>query len=109
MEVKRIAVIGSGTMGGGIVQVMAQAGVPVTMIDVDDEHLHRGQGTIERNLQRNVERGRMSDDDRNLALSLIDRSTRYEDTRDADIVIEAVFEDLKTKLDVFERLDELAR
>src|SRR5947209_5874687 len=108
MDVKRVAVIGSGTMGSGIVQVMAQAGVPVKMIDVDDEHLNRGLGTIERNLQRNVERNRMSDDDRNLALSLIDRSTRFEDVSDADIVIEAVFEDLATKLEVFERLDELA-
>jgi len=108
MEVKRVAVVGSGTMGSGIVQIMAQAGIPATMIDVDNQRLDGGMSTIERNLQRNVDRGRISEDDRNLTLSLIDRTTNYEDLRDADMVIEAVFEDLQTKIDVFERIDELA-
>src|SRR5829696_4822625 len=105
MEVKRVAVIGSGTMGSGIVQVMAQAGIPVAMVDVDEGKLDNGMNTIERNLQRNVERGRLSEDDRNLTLSMIDRTTNYADVRDADMVIEAVFEDLQVKRDVFERLD----
>jgi 3-hydroxybutyryl-CoA dehydrogenase len=109
MEVKRVAVIGSGTMGNGIVQVIAQAGIPVTMIGVDEPNLDQGMDTITRNLQRSVERGRLSEDDRNLTLSMIDRSTSFEAARDADVVIEAVFEDLATKLEVFERLDDTAK
>jgi 3-hydroxybutyryl-CoA dehydrogenase len=105
---QRVAVIGAGTMGSGIVQVLAQAGAPVTMIDVNEQVLERGAGAIERNLQRGVERGRVSDESRQLALSLIERSTQFERVRDADIVIEAVTENVKVKREVFERLDELA-
>jgi 3-hydroxybutyryl-CoA dehydrogenase len=108
VNVQRVAVIGAGTMGNGIVQVIAQSGVPVTMIDVNEQLLERGLGTIDRNLQRGVERGRMGEDDRQLALSLIERSTQFERVRDVDVVIEAVTENVKIKRDVFERLDELA-
>ena len=107
LDIKRVAVIGAGTMGNGIVQVMAQAGIPVAMIDIGADVLDRGLGTIERNLQRSVERGRMTDDDRQLALSMIERSTDYELARGADMVIEAVAEDVGIKRSVFERLDEL--
>jgi 3-hydroxybutyryl-CoA dehydrogenase len=105
---QRVVVIGAGTMGSGIVQVLAQAGAPVTMIDVNEQVLERGADAIERNLQRSVERGRVSDENRQLALSLIERSTQFERVRDADIVIEAVTENVKVKREVFERLDELA-
>jgi 3-hydroxybutyryl-CoA dehydrogenase len=108
MEIRRVTVVGAGTMANGIVQVMAQAGVPVTMIGRGEASLDRGYGTIERNLQRGVERGRLSEDDRQLTLSLIDRSTSYDAARESDIAIEAVVEDIDAKREVFERLDELA-
>jgi 3-hydroxybutyryl-CoA dehydrogenase len=95
-------------MGSGIVQVLAQSGAPVTMVDVNEQVLERGVGAIERNLQRSVERGRHSEETRQLALSLIERSTQFERVRDVDIVIEAVTENVKVKREVFERLDELA-
>jgi 3-hydroxybutyryl-CoA dehydrogenase len=107
-DIQRVAVVGAGTMGNGIVQVIAQAGLPVTMLDVSAEVLERGVGTIERNLQRGVERGRVSEDDRQLALSLIERATDFERVREVDLVIEAVTENSQVKRNVFERLDELA-
>ena len=108
MAIARVAVIGAGTMGNGIVQVMAQAGLPVTMIDVSERALELGYSSIERNLQRSVERGRLNEDDRQLALSLIERATQFEHVRDVDVVIEAVTENIAIKREVFERLDELA-
>ena len=108
MTIQRVAVIGAGTMGNGIVQVVAQSGVPVTMIDVSEQFLERGLDAIDRNLQRGVERGRLTEDDRQLALSLIERSTQFERVREVDIVIEAVTENVTIKREVFERIDELA-
>lgn len=108
MDVSRVVVIGAGTMGNGIAQVMAQAGIPVSLIDSYEESLERGLATIRRNLQRGVERGRMDQGDMNLALSLLESSTSYDAVGSADLVIEAVPEVLEIKRDVFERIDELA-
>jgi 3-hydroxybutyryl-CoA dehydrogenase len=108
MEIVRVAVIGSGTMGSGITQVMAQAGVIVTLIDQSEDQLSRGIDTIERNLGRSVDRGRMSEDDKGLTLSLIETTTQYDAVRAADLVIEAISEQAELKRSVFQQLDELA-
>lgn len=108
MDVSRVVVIGAGTMGNGIAQVMGQAGVPVSLVDTHEESLERGMSTIRRNLQRGVERKRIDQGDMDLALSLLDSGTSYDAVKDADLVIEAVPEVLKVKREVFERIDELA-
>jgi 3-hydroxybutyryl-CoA dehydrogenase len=108
MTITRVAVIGSGTMGSGITQVMAQAGVIVTMIDRSEQQLERGHSAIERNLERSVGRGRMTEDDKGLALSLIETATQYDSVRAADLVIEAISEDADLKRSVFGELDQLA-
>jgi 3-hydroxybutyryl-CoA dehydrogenase len=108
MNVSRVAVVGSGTMASGIVQVVAQAGIPVSMVSRGAASGEDSLASIQRNLQRDVERGRMTGDDRSLALSLIDSTTSFNAVGDVELVIEAVVEDVATKLEVFERLDELA-
>lgn len=108
MDITRVAVIGAGTMGSGITQVLAQAGVVVTMIDQSPEQVAKGVASIEKNLDRAVDRGRMTDDDRGLAISLIDTSTQMDAVRAADLVIEAISEQAELKRNLFKQLDELA-
>lgn len=108
MDITRVAIIGAGTMGSGITQVLAQAGIVVTMIDQTEDQLSAGLSTIERNLNRAVDRNRMSEDDKGLTLSLIETATQYDAARAADLVIEAVSEIADLKREVFRRLDELA-
>jgi 3-hydroxybutyryl-CoA dehydrogenase len=108
MDITRVAVIGTGTMANGIVHIMGQSGVPVTMIGRSDGSLDAAMATIRRNMQRGVERGRMSDDDMELALSLVDPATSYDAISGADMIIEAVAEDIAVKREIFERVDELA-
>lgn len=108
MNITRVAVVGAGTMGNGITQVLAQAGIVVTMIDQSEDQLSAGLSTIERNLSRAVDRNRMSEDDKGLTLSLIETATQYDAVRAADLVIEAISEIAELKREVFQRLDELA-
>jgi len=108
MDITRIAVVGAGTMGAGIVQVMAQAGIMVTMIDRDETILDHSHTKIERDLARSVERGRMSQDDANIALGVIRIDTDIRAIHDADLVIEAVPEVLELKSGIFRSLDEFA-
>ena len=108
MEITRIAVIGAGTMGAGIVQVMAQAGILVTMIDRDDEILNRSRDNIERNLKRAVERNRISQDDAAIALSIVELDTDIRAAGDVDLIVEAVPEVLSLKTSVFRSMDEFA-
>lgn len=107
MKATNVAVIGAGTMGNGIAQTLAQAGVPVTLIDTYEESLERGMANIRRNLQRSVERGRITEDDLSVAISIIEPSRSYDKVATVDLVIEAVPEVLDIKRDVFQRLDEL--
>ncbi|HVB64694.1 MAG TPA: 3-hydroxyacyl-CoA dehydrogenase NAD-binding domain-containing protein [Nitrolancea sp.] len=108
MEITRIAVIGAGTMGAGIVQVMAQAGILVTMIDRDEEILNRSRDNIEGNLKRAVERNRISQDDAAIALSIVDLDTDIRAAGDVDLIVEAVPEVLSLKTSVFRSMDEFA-
>ena len=102
-------VIGAGTMGGGIAICFANAGIPVTLIDASAAGLERGVAGIERIYQSMVDRGRLTAADKAQRLSLIRTSLDYEALRDADVIIEAVFEDLELKREIFRKLDKHAK
>ena len=105
----RLAVIGSGLMGSGIAQVAAQAGWDVTLRDVSAEAVGRGTAAIEASTAKFVEKGRLSADDRAEALGRITTTTDLDAAADADIVVEAVFEKIDVKRDVFADLDRICR
>lgn len=106
---KTIGVVGAGTMGNGIAQVAARAGYRVVMRDVKEEYLQRGLATIERNLARDVEKGRLSADEKSAISGRIETTTEWEALADADFVIEAVSEDVAVKTEVFRTLDRTTR
>ena len=105
----RVAVIGAGLMGSGIAQVAAQAGWDVTLRDVSAEAVGRGTAAIEASTAKFVEKGRLSADDRAEALGRITTTTDLDAAADADIVVEAVFEKIDVKRDVFADLDRICR
>ncbi len=108
-EVKRVGIIGAGTMGGGIAMCFAQAGIQVTLIDMSDESVTTGISKIKANYDISVKRGRLSQDQVEAIMSQIKPSTHFEDLADADMVIEAVFENLAVKKEVFARLDTICK
>ncbi|MCU0369077.1 MAG: 3-hydroxyacyl-CoA dehydrogenase NAD-binding domain-containing protein, partial [Cyclobacteriaceae bacterium] len=104
---KYITVIGSGTMGNGIAHVFAQKGFAVTIVDISEEALSKALSTIEKNLNRQVEKGLISDETKALAMKNISTTTfMKEGVRDADLVIEAATENIDLKLKIFRELDE---
>jgi 3-hydroxybutyryl-CoA dehydrogenase len=107
MEIKKIGVIGAGSMGNGIAQVAAQAGYQVVMRDVEDRFVQNGLKAIEKFLAKSVEKGKMAEGQKTEIFGRIKGTTRMEDLKDVDFVIEAVFEDMTLKKDVFKQLDEL--
>jgi 3-hydroxybutyryl-CoA dehydrogenase len=109
MELKKIGVLGAGTMGNGIAQVCAQTGYDVVMRDITDEFVERGMKNITKLLARGVDKGKMSEDDKDAVLGRITGTTKMADLKDVDFVIEAVLEDLDLKKQVFGELDELTR
>jgi 3-hydroxybutyryl-CoA dehydrogenase len=100
-----IAVVGAGTMGAGIAQSAALVGLSTVMLDVQENALARGRETMERDLERRVERGRLSEDERRGALDLVSTTTSLEACADAPLVVEAVIEDLEVKRRVFADLE----
>ncbi|MDF2701200.1 MAG: 3-hydroxyacyl-CoA dehydrogenase [Rubrobacteraceae bacterium] len=100
-----IAVVGAGTMGAGIAQSAALGGLSTVMLDVQENALARGRETMERDLERRVERGRLSEDERRGALDLVSTTTSLEACADAPLVVEAVIEDLEVKRRVFADLE----
>ena len=104
-----VGVIGAGTMGSGIAQVSARAGYEVVMRDVAQEFLFRGMTTIDGSLQRGVDKGRLTRDDKRAIMARIRTTTDIGAFRDAFIVVEAVTEDLTIKTEVFKSLDEVTR
>jgi 3-hydroxyacyl-CoA dehydrogenase len=107
--VRAAGVVGAGTMGGGIAICFANAGIPVTLLDASAAGLERGLAGIDRTYQSMVERGRLSAADKAQRLALIRGSLEYPRLADADVIVEAVFEDLDLKRDVFRKLDAVAK
>ncbi len=103
--IRSAAVIGAGTMGGGIAMSLVNAGIPVTIIEMKQDALDRGMATIKKNYAATVSKGRLKQEDMDKRISLIRSSIRLEDAKHADIVIEAVFERMDVKQDMFRKLD----
>jgi 3-hydroxybutyryl-CoA dehydrogenase len=97
MDVKMIGVLGAGSMGNGIAQVAAQAGYQVVMRDIEDRFVENGLKAIERFLAKSVEKGKLAEEEKKKIVSRVRGTTRMEDLKDADFVIEAIFEDLDLK------------
>lgn len=108
-EVARAAVIGAGTMGGGISMSFANAGIPVLVIETSEEALKRGFDTMTKNYKTSVQRGGLKQEEMDKRLNLLKGTTSMEAAKDADIVIEAVFEEMGIKKEVFGALDKIAK
>ena len=103
--VSRVAVVGAGTMGGGIAMCFASAGIPVTLLEMNQAALDRGLGAIRKNYASAVEKGRMDAQQLERTMELLRGSVDYGDLAEIDLVVEAVFESMQVKLEVFGRLD----
>jgi hypothetical protein len=108
-KIEQAAIIGAGTMGGGIAICFANAGIPVTVLDIDDDALQRGIGVVSDTLESRVKRGRMSAGDKAERMALITGTTNYDDLNDADVIIEAAVEKMALKKQIFAQLDNIAK
>jgi 3-hydroxyacyl-CoA dehydrogenase len=109
IEIKRAAVVGAGTMGGGIAMSYANAGIPVLLKEVDDAALQRGLATIRKNYESSVAKGRMSQQTYERTMALITPTTSYDGFNSVDIVVEAVFENMDLKKATFAELGSVTR
>ncbi len=109
MEIKKIGILGAGTMGNGIAQVCALSGHDVVMRDIEDRFLENGMNAIQKSLSKGVEKGKLAQEQADEALSRIQTTLNVEDLKDVDLVIEAVIENADLKKSVFKELDELVR
>ena len=107
--IESVAVIGAGTMGGGIAMNFANAGVPVTVLEPTQAALDKGLATVRRNYESTLRKGRLTQDEFDERLRKIAGTLSYDDIKDADLIIEAVFEDMEVKKQVFEKLDKVAK
>ncbi|WHY66993.1 3-hydroxybutyryl-CoA dehydrogenase [Neobacillus sp. SuZ13] len=107
MKISKLMVIGAGQMGSGIAQVCAQAGYKVVLNDLKQEFVERGLAGINKILTRNVDKGRLTDEQKQEILSNITVSTDLNDARDVDLVIEAAVENMDIKTNIFAQLDEI--
>lgn len=108
-EITKVGVIGAGTMGSGIAMNFANAGLDVALLEVNDDALGRGLETIAKNYAGGVKRGKMTQQQAVATRERITGTTNYEELADTDLVVEAVFENLSLKQDIFERLDEICK
>ncbi|MGO9356883.1 MAG: 3-hydroxyacyl-CoA dehydrogenase NAD-binding domain-containing protein [Xanthobacteraceae bacterium] len=108
-KVDRVAIIGAGTMGGGIAMSFANAGIPVTLIETGEEQLKRGLGVMQKNYEATAARGGIPADAPAKRMALITGVVGLENVKDADLVIEAVFETMDIKKEVFTKLDQFAK
>jgi 3-hydroxyacyl-CoA dehydrogenase len=108
-EIKSAGIVGAGTMGGGIAMNFANAGIPVTLLEVKQEALDRGLKTIRTNYENTAKRGGMKAEDVDKRMALIKPTLSYDDLKGADVIIEAVFETMEVKEGVFKKLDEVAK
>lgn len=108
-DIQKVAVIGAGTMGGGIAMNFLNAGIPVTILETKQEALDRGLATIRKNYEAQVKKGKLKQDKYEQRMALLTSTLSYDDIKDADMVIEAVFEELGVKETVFKKLDEVMK
>ncbi|WP_312566596.1 3-hydroxyacyl-CoA dehydrogenase NAD-binding domain-containing protein [Comamonas sp.] len=108
-EIKKVGVIGAGTMGGGISMNFLNAGIPVTILETKQEALDRGIGIIQKNYEAQVKKGKLKEDKYAQRMALLSTTLSYEDLKDCDLIIEAVFEELGVKETVFKQLDAVAK
>ena len=109
MEIGRIAVLGAGQMGAGIAQVASCAGFPVVMIDIEQKYIDRGIQTIEKSLSKLVSKQKMTQEEADIAISLVSTSISREAAADADLVIEAIPEVPELKFSAFKELDSICK
>jgi 3-hydroxyacyl-CoA dehydrogenase len=109
LPVKKVGIIGAGTMGGGISMNFANAGLPVTIVEAKPEALERGLSVIRRNYESTAKKGRMTAEDVERRMELLNGSLNLEDLADCDLIIEAVFENMAIKKEIFTKLDAIAK
>jgi 3-hydroxybutyryl-CoA dehydrogenase len=109
MDIRTVGVVGAGTMGNGIAQVLAASGFDVKMRDVGQAQLDRGMGSIQKSLSRFVEKGKISQEDSEAAIGRISTTTEVSELAGCDLVVEAIFENFDAKAEVFRELDKLLR
>ncbi len=107
--IKKVGVIGAGTMGGGIAMNFLNAGIAVVMLETSDEALQRGVGVMRKNYEARVKKGKLKPEKLEQLWGLLHTTLNMDDLADADLIIEAVFEDMQVKRQVFERLDAVAK
>ena len=108
-EINQVAVIGAGTMGGGIAMNFANAGIPVRLLEVKEDALERGVAVIRKNYENTAKKGRITDEQVEQRMALIQPTLSYDDLGDVDLVIEAVFENMDVKEAVFSELDRVCK
>lgn len=106
-DIKKIAVVGSGTMGNGIAHISAQYGYEITFIDVDEKYLEKAMATIAKNLDRMIKKAKITEQEKSDTLSRITICTDLTAVKECQIVIEAITESLEPKLELFSKLDEI--
>jgi 3-hydroxybutyryl-CoA dehydrogenase len=109
MQIETVGVVGAGLMGSGIIEQAAKCGYRVVMREIDDDVLEAGQKRIQRSMARAIERGKLTEADRDAAAARITATTNLDDLQDCDIVVEAIIENLSLKQDLFRRLDRITR
>jgi 3-hydroxybutyryl-CoA dehydrogenase len=109
MNIKKIGIIGAGTMGHGIALVAAKAGYDVLLHDIKEDYVKKGLASVEKFIDKSVEKGKMTPEDKKQILGRIHGTTTLEDMKDADLVIEAILEQVALKKEVFQKLDSLCK
>jgi 3-hydroxyacyl-CoA dehydrogenase len=104
-EIKKVGIVGAGTMGGGIAMNFVNVGIPVIILETSQEKLTKGLTTIQSNYENSLKKGKLTQEKLDKRMSLIQSTTEYKDLHDVDLVIEAVFEDIHVKEQVFKQLD----
>ena len=107
--IQKVAIIGGGTMGGGIAMCFANVGIPVVVLEINDEALKRGMGIIRKNYTITVQKGKLAEDKMEERISLISGTSSFDDIGNVDMVIEAVFENLDLKKEIFGKLDAVCK
>jgi len=108
-EIKRVGIIGAGTMGGGIAMNFTNAGIPVVLLELQEDALARGLKVVRGNYERSMKRGKLTQDQVEARMALFAGTLEYDDLGDCDLIIEAVFEKMSIKKEVFTKLDSVAK